>query len=241
MNGSFKKAKNTDISKKVEPNKCFIDCHAVSNRRSAIDAIRGRSWFYHLRNSGQQKALAMMGSALLISLAMNGWAITREPAIKIIATDEMGRVLPLHTLDEPVLDRAQVTNLAASCLMRSLTFNYRHYRQELDQASHCYTTKGWEAFITEISREGGVLKKVVSGNMIATANLREAAILTDQGMLNGRYAWMIQVPLVLTVEKEGAGGTDVWLAEVRVVRVPQTENIDGAAVDSVVIQRSAGR
>lgn len=209
----------------------------VSSRQAAIDGIRGRNWFYWMRNTQQQKAVTYLGAALLLSLAMNGYQVTRDPVFNNIAMDEMGRMLPVYPLSEPVLDRAEITNLAAQCVMRSLTFNFRHYRHELDVASRCFTDAGWEAFLAEISREGGLLDRVVKGNLIATANLRAAAVLTKQGTLNGRHAWVIQIPLVVTVEKEGARATDQWLAEVTMVRVSQMKNVDGAAIDQIVIKR----
>lgn len=209
-------------------------------RDAAIETVRGRNWFYWSRNDGQQRAIMFLGIGLVMSLAANGWQLAQKPIIQNFVTDELGRHLEVYPVSEPILSRGDVTALAGRCVTNALTFNFKHYRHELEQAAGCFTPDGWSAFIAEISRPSGLLDKVVKDNLISTGNLRAAATVTDQGMVNGRYAWMVSVPILVTVEKEGRSATENWVAEVMLVRVSQVENRGGAAIDRIVIVRSGG-
>jgi intracellular multiplication protein IcmL len=72
-----------------------------------------------------------------------------------------------------------------------------NYRVQLQDLSRYFNEQGWNTFKRALDIEGTVLA-VTGRKWIMTARVSGEATVTEQGLLNGRYAWKLVVPLLVT-------------------------------------------
>ena len=66
-------------------------------------------------------------------------------------------------------------------------------------ASGFFTSDGWNQFITALS-ESNNLDAVKTKKLVVSAVATAAPVILQKGLLNGRYAWRIQMPILVTYQ-----------------------------------------
>ena len=81
------------------------------------------------------------------------------------------------------------------------SYSFVNYRKELQDASQYFTPEGWQQYQQSL-RDARNLETVIAKKMVVTAAATGAPQITDQGTLNGRYAWKVKIPMLLTYENQ---------------------------------------
>jgi hypothetical protein len=58
-------------------------------------------------------------------------------------------------------------------------------------------------------------------------------------LLSGRYAWWVGMPIRVTFKGVGVKPDQKLSLQVLVARVPTTENLDGVAIDNIIVDTKA--
>jgi intracellular multiplication protein IcmL len=172
-------------------------------------------------------------AVLGVSLLLNFWLALRPVEIKYFATDSLGQIRSLTALDRPIQSKGEVINWATNAITGAFTFGFSNYRESFEVAKLNFTETGWRGFQQAIEARK-ILADVIENKYVTSTSLREAAVVSQEGIVDGRWGWKIEVPLLVTYESASGHQTVGFIAEVIVVRRPESENPSGLGIAQIV-------
>ena len=197
----------------------------------ALTVVTLRNQFYQ---DGQRKITV----TLLISVISNvllammlGYIVTHPPAPKYFATSINGRITPLFGLNEP----NQWSNQAA---IAAFTYNFVNYRAELQASSGFFTSVGWTQFLTALESSNN-LDAVKAKKLIVSAVATRAPIILQKGVLNGRYAWRVQMPILVTYQSASEFSQQNNVVTMLITRVSTLNSPRGIGISQFVVAPAA--
>jgi hypothetical protein len=81
---------------------------------------------------------------------------------------------------------------------------------------------------------------VQSGKLFVRASPSGAPSLVNEGLLSGRYAWLVTMPITVSYSGYKPPGPRDLQLQVTVVRVSTLNNLTGVGIDNVVVVNGAG-
>lgn len=153
-----------------------------------------------------------------------------QPQHYYFATTEDGRLIPMVPLSQPNLSRPALTSWVAQATTEVMTFGFNDYRRRLQDASRNFTKRGWESF-TQALQRSRIIETVEVNQQIITAAPSGAPVLEQEGLVAGRYQWVVKIPLVLTYQSGAKTYNTSLLVTVVVVRVPRLESPSGVGIE----------
>ncbi|MFK7838988.1 MAG: type IVB secretion system apparatus protein IcmL/DotI [Bdellovibrionales bacterium] len=153
-----------------------------------------------------------------------------QPENRYFATTEDGRLVPMIALSEPNMSTPALMSWVAQSSTEVMTFGFNDYRRRLQESSRNFTRTGWESF-TQALQKSRIIEMVEANQQVVTAAPQGAPILESQGLVAGRYQWVIQLPMILTYQAGNISRNDSLLVTVVVVRVPRLESPNGIGVE----------
>ncbi len=156
-----------------------------------------------------------------------------QPENRYFATTEDGRLIPMVGLNEPNLSTPALMSWVAQSSTEVMTFGFNDYRRRLQESSRNFTRRGWESF-TQALQKSRIIEMVETNQQVVTAAPQGAPILESEGLIAGRYQWVIQLPLILTYQSGARTKSDSLLVTVVVVRVPRLESPNGVGIEQWV-------
>lgn len=152
-----------------------------------------------------------------------------QPENRYFATTEDGRLIPMVSLIQPNLSSPALMSWVAQSATEVMTFGFNDYRRRLQEASRNFTPKGWESF-TKALQTARIIESIQKNSQVITAAPRGAPILESEGVVGGRYQWVVQIPLILSYQSGGKTRTAHWMVTLVVVRVPRLESPNGVGI-----------
>lgn len=197
----------------------------------SVGSVIVRNEFYR---DGYRTLLRIAVIEAMIILALVGAMYfvieVHQPENRYFATTEDGRLVPMVPLSEPNLSVPALMSWSAQAASETMTFSFNDYKRRLQQSSRNFTRIGWVSFTTALEKSG-IIDKVVANNQVATAVPASAPILIQEGIVNGRYQWQVQVPLLVTYQA-GSSVQDVkMMVNLLLVRVPKLESPNGVGIE----------
>lgn len=197
-----------------------------------------------LRNETYASAFRRMTILSAICVAIGGaglaagiWGATRQPETSYFATQEGHRILPLVALDRPYLSQDQILSFTGMCTTRALTLSFSSWQSDIDAAKSCFTSAGWDAFITSVT-ESGTLDFITKRRLNSTAMVAGASVVEEgRDMLApNRYVWRVKTPISINFESASEKSSQIIEALVEVVRTETYENDHGIAISRFIAQ-----
>ena len=153
-----------------------------------------------------------------------------QPQHYYFATTEDGRLVPMVPLNQPNLSGPALMSWVAQATTEVMTFGFSDYRRRLQESSRNFTKRGWESF-TQALQRSRIIEMVEVNQQIITAAPRGAPVLESEGLVAGRYQWVVQIPLILTYTSGAKTYNTGLLVTVVVVRVPRLESPNGVGIE----------
>jgi intracellular multiplication protein IcmL len=153
-----------------------------------------------------------------------------QPENRYFATTEDGRLVPMVALSEPNLSVPALMSWSAQAATEVMTFGFNDYKRRLQQASKNFTRLGWVSFTSALEKSR-ILERVEANGQVVSAAPASAPILISEGVVNGRYQWQVQVPLVVTYQAGSSVRDDRMLVTLLLVRVPKLESPNGVGIE----------
>lgn len=181
-------------------------------------------------------ANVIMAAATAASIAMAWSAWSSQPEPRYFATREDGGIIPLVAVSQPFLNNGQVTNFAVEAVTRSLTMDFKNWREDLADASvYFQRPDGWTNFLTAI-QDSGTLDFIRNKRLISNA-VANGAVIIDAGIdSRGRYSWTVQIPLKITFESSAERSVQDMMAEVVISRLPTWESPTAVGITRISIR-----
>lgn len=176
--------------------------------------------------------LSILMAVIIVALiiAIYGIVGSRKPENRYFATTEDGRLIPMVPLSQPNLSTPALMSWVAQSSTEVMTFGFNDYRRRLQNSSRNFTRRGWESF-TRALENSRIIEGMEAGQQVITAVPSGAPILQSEGLVAGRYQWVVQIPLTLTYQAGTNSRIQNMLATVVIVRVPRLESSNGVGID----------
>ena len=211
------------------------DDSPLRSEEEAIAAVLARNAYVREKHYFLMRLVLVLAGLLSLSVVGNVLLATRAPENKYFLSDVEGKIREIVPLDRPVESLPVISAWVANAVSQSLTFSFANYRQEFANARQHFTPQGWAEFERALIDSG--LLRIVRENMyVTTAVPSGAPVLSQQGLMNGRYAWRFQIPMVVSYESAAQRMGQNMMVTVTVIRVPETENPRGLGIVQIVAQ-----
>ena len=196
-----------------------------------VGSVVVRNEFYR---DGYRTLLRIAVIEAMIILALVGAMYfiidVHQPENRYFATTEDGRLVPMVPLSEPNLSIPALMSWSAQAATEVMTFGFNDYKRRLQQASRNFTRLGWVSFTSALEKSR-IIEMVETNGQVVSAAPASAPILISEGVVNGRYQWQVQVPLVVTYQAGSSVRDDRMLVTLLLVRVPKLESPNGVGIE----------
>lgn len=235
-------------SSKVSPNPRNIRPTPPSGKADAVapvakdapakglGAVVVRNEFYR---DGYRKlvTIAQIQAVVIIGLVLAMFYVisVNQPENRYFATTDDGRLVPMVALNEPNLSTPALMSWTAQAATEVMTFGFNDYRRRLQEASRNFTKVGWASFTTALEKSR-IIESVEANQQVVTAAPRSAPVLVSEGLVNGRYQWQIELPMIVTYQAGATTRADNLLVTLLVVRVSKLESPNGVGIEQWVAQ-----
>jgi len=199
----------------------------------AVELVRLRNNFY--RDNYRRLVLVVL-FMLIINGALTGmvfYQIVNRPEPRYFATTLDGRILPLYPLSEPMIAPAELLQWAHQAAVSAYTYNFVNYREALQQLQNQFTPDGWKYFESAL-QSARTLETVIAKKLVVSAVATGTPVILDQGVVAGRYAWKVQIPLLVTFQSPNEQTQQPVTILMIVSRVPTVDMPKGIAIVSFV-------
>ncbi len=153
-----------------------------------------------------------------------------QPVNYYFATTEDGRLIPMVPLSQPNLSAPSLMSWVAQAATEVMTFGFNDYRRRLQESSRNFTKRGWESF-TQALQRSRIIEMVEVNQQIITAAPKGAPVMQSEGLVAGRYQWVVQIPLILTYMSGAKTYNAGLLVTVVIVRIPRLESPNGIGIE----------
>lgn len=175
--------------------------------------------------------VAVVQSVIIVGLimALLMYIGGAKPQDRYFATTADGRIMQLVPLDQPNMTPAALMSWVAQSVTEVMTFGFHDYQRRLQQSARHFTKAGWESFTAAMQR-ARIIDSVQAAQQTVSATPRSAPVLVQQGVFNGKYRWVLQMPIRVTYRSNTTSRTDNLNLNIVVERVPSLENPNGVGI-----------
>ncbi len=205
----------------------------------ALETVRLRNNFYR---DNYRRLLSAVLVCLVIITCLSGGLIylaTHRPQPQYFATSDGWRLVRLEPLSTPIMNDSQVLQWATSAVNSIFDFNFVNYRKQLQESSQYFTTKGYQQFLDALKASNN-LDTIKERKLVVSAVATQAPVVVNQGVINGRYAWEIQMPIMVSYEGAGQRVSQPLVLTLMVVRAPTLAKPSGVAIAQFVEAPASG-
>lgn len=175
--------------------------------------------------------IAMLEAVVIIGLilALIVYINNSKPDDRYFATTADGRIMQLQPLNVPNMETPALLSWVATAVTDTLSFSYLTYQKDLQNSSRHFTKAGWESFTGAMQR-AHILDSVQALQQIVSATPRTSPILKQSGVLNGKYRWVLELPITVKYQSVKESRQDQLTLTLVVERVPSLENPVGVGI-----------
>ena len=109
----------------------------------------------------------------------------------------------------------------------------------MQRVQNNFTPDGWKYF-EEALKGARTLETVLAKKLVVSAVATGAPVILEQGVINGRYAWKVQMPLLVTYQSPNEQTQQPIVVTMVVSRVPTVNTPRGIAIVSFVAAVGTG-
>lgn len=190
-----------------------------------------RNQFYRDGFSNMMRiAIAEAVIIVVLVLTFIAYMNNSRPQDHYFATTADGRIMQLVPLDRPNMVTAAMLSWVAQASTEVMTFGFHDYQRRLQHSSRHFTRHGWESFAAALQKSR-IIESVEAQQQVVTAEPTSAPILIQEGVFNGKYRWVVDLPLTVKYKAGGATRIDNLMIRLVIDRVPSLENPNGVGIE----------
>lgn len=205
----------------------------------ALTAVVLRNNFYR---DGQRKMILILIFSIICNALLGSmltYIITHPPEPRYFATSINGRITPLVALNAPNQSDSAILQWANQAAIATFSYNFVNYRSELVAASGFFTAEGWDQFISALAASNN-LEAIKAKKLVVSAVATSAPVILQKGVLNGRYAWRIQMPILVTYQSASEFSQQNLNVTMLVTRVDTLNSPRGIGIAQFVSAPASG-
>jgi hypothetical protein len=183
------------------------------------DGFRNLIWFVKI------ESLLMVALSIFVY-----WYISNVvPHDSYFAVGVAGNKSRLVGLTEPNTNKQTLLAWVSRAATQVMTFGFDDLDERMAQSSQLFSPSGWESFNKAINA-GEFLNNVRNFQQIITAIPISTPQIQAEGILEGEYRWVVQVPLAVTVRAGGQKNIYKQTVNLILVKMPTTQNPMGLGI-----------
>lgn len=193
-----------------------------------------------MRNSFYRDSYKLVLFAVVALLIINcilgftiGYKISHPPQPQYFATTPDGRIINIHPLSDPVVTDDFVLQWSTQAAQAAFDLDYVHWRQQLQRVSSNFTPYGWKWFLNQFKATNN-LKTLVSEKMVSNAEVTGAPQLVEKTVVDGHFAWKIQVPMLVTYQNATKTIPQTVMLTMIVIRMPVQDDPHRIAINNFI-------
>jgi intracellular multiplication protein IcmL len=200
-----------------------------------LEVVKLRRNFY--RDSYRTVLVALLIAVLAIAglIGTVGYLLTHQTAPKYFATTNAGKLIPMIPLDQPNMTQQAMLQWTASAVTSVYTYDFLNYRKSFQNNAQYFTSGGWKAFLSKIASSRN-LKAVQEEKLTVSSVPAGTPVIVNQGVIEGHYAWRVQIPMVLTYESLSQVFNQRLLVTLTVIRISTLSSKYGIGIAQFVDQ-----
>jgi intracellular multiplication protein IcmL len=198
--------------------------------KKPLDTVITRNLFYRDGYRNLTRLAIIQGLVIIVLLlALTMTILLSKPQDRFFATTADGRLVRMVALDEPNLNDAALVSWVARASSDVMTFGFHDYQKRMQDNSIYFTRRGWQSF-TEALQKSRIVETVEKNQQIVTAAPQKAPVIIQQGMVNGLYRWIIEMPLIVTYQAGATQQSSTINVQLVVVRVSTLDSPSGVGI-----------
>jgi intracellular multiplication protein IcmL len=183
-----------------------------------------------------EKGVPFLVKIYLISIIINIFAAlsifyvySNPPEPNYYSTSVNGLSSKLEPLNNPNTSDSVVTQWANLACIGAFTYDFVNYQAQLETASEYFTKDGWDNFMQSL-QDSNNLNTVISKKLVVSAVALTPPLILKKGVVNGVYAWRIQLPILVTYQSASDVTQMKMIVNMLMTRISTRENYKGVGV-----------
>ncbi|RDI48614.1 DotI/IcmL/TraM family protein [Aquicella lusitana] len=178
-------------------------------------------------------------AAIFLLIGISLYLYLNKPQPITFGVDPEWRVQAAVPINQPYLETPDLLQWVSDALQKVFVFDFYHYNDQLQKAAHFFTPSGWKVFLNQLNIYVNY-NSVQTNKQFVSAAPTGAPFILQQGLLSGRYAWWVQMPISITYTSYNRSSVRAITLQVLVVRVPTLNNLDGVGIENVIVAGGTG-
>jgi len=176
--------------------------------------------------------IAIVEAVIIVALIITfiAYIDTVKPQDHYFATTADGRIMELKSTEDPYMSESALLTWATEAATETMSFGFHDYQRRLQTSSKHFTQRGWETFATALTKNR-VIETVQALQQVVSAEPRSAPYIVQKGVFDGKYRWIVKLPLKVTYRAGTGSRVDNPDVTLVIDRVDQLENSDGVAIE----------
>lgn len=203
----------------------------------ALELIRLRNNFYRDNYRRVVGALLLMIFVNIVLVFAVFYEIYNPTPPTYFATSTDGRITTLYPLSDPMMSKPELLQWAERAAVAVNNYNFVNYKEALQNAQNNFTPDGWKYYMDAL-KSSGQLDGVIAKKLVANAVPTGAPVILEEGVISGRYAWKVQMPLLVTFQSASEQTQLPEVVTITISRVPTVDMPRGVAIVSYISSTS---
>ena len=204
-----------------------------------LQIVRLRDEFYRDGFARVLFAMAIIILSIGLLVAVSVYIIITKPSPVIFAVADEARVIAPVPVDQVYLKTPDLIQWVSSTLPKTFMYDFINYNKDLKAVTQYFTPNGWKVF-SDVLNTYANYNDIQNKKLFVTATVAGAPFVLNQGVLQGRYAWWVQMPLTIGYSSYDKSSSLVVTIQALIVRVPTVDNFYGVAIDNIIVQKGEG-
>jgi len=184
--------------------------------------------------------LALVAIIILFFLLLS---VKKNPQASFyFAVDNTGHLLEDIPVNEQNMSENDVLAWAIDAIESVNSYDYINYRAQLEDARKYFNDYGWVNYKRSLDAANN-LTAIIQRKMISVARVIEKPKVLKVGLLNGAYAWRLEMPMLITYwlppYDEKNKFSNSLIVNVVIQRRPVLQSYDGLSIVQLVESSAA--
>ena len=182
--------------------------------------------------------MILLNAILICALGYLYFSRPKDPDRFYASNTHNGVVTPLYPLSSPVIKPTKLLGWVQQTVITAYTFNFTNYRKVFTQLQKSFTNSGWKDY-NQMLQESRILNEVINKELFVSAEAVQKPIIITDGIVDGHYAWTVQVPIRVTYKFATSANSQPiqqsFTVTVIIMRVPNLDNPEEIAINHFTV------
>lgn len=145
-------------------------------------------------------------------------------------------------LDKPHRVTSDITKWVETATAEVMNFTSQNYQNDLSAAQKLFDNGGNSQYTTFL-RDKNIMKVLESGRYKVNSHVEDTPLLLNEGVVQGRYRWLYQIPVMITyIDRNASGYEDAKpINQKAQITLQVGRSKDAENADALLIERWSGK